>query len=87
MNDKMHLLLDKIGFSKENYDAFQNSKLSKIVLTKKTNSCMVIIDSEEYLPIEVVQELENKIFNLDSKVEHFQVIYHVQEQDLSLIHI
>lgn len=83
MNDKMHLLLDKIGFSKENYDAFQNSKLSKIVLTKKTNSCMVIIDSEEYLPIEVVQELENKIFNLDSKVEHFQVIYHVQEQDYS----
>ena len=53
MDEKLNLLLDKIEFDKDKYSFFENSKLIKIIVSPKTASINILIDSVDYLPVDI----------------------------------
>ena len=85
MEDKMHLLLDKINFDKDKYNYFKDAKLSKIVISKNKSNCNIYIDTNIYLPIDIVEELDFKIKNIDNSIEEYNVIYNVLNKDYSYL--
>ncbi len=85
MDAKMQLLLDKINFSKENYNFFTNAKLNKIILTKDKATCTIIISNDTYFPVDIVKELDEKIINLDANINHFTIIYKIDKINYSYL--
>ena len=85
MEDKIKILLDKIEFSKENYEIFANSKLSKIIVDRKSSTWTIFIENDNYFPIEVIEELEGKINKLDSNTKNFEIFYNILNTDYSYL--
>ena len=60
MDEKLEILLKRINLRDEYYSFFENAILDKIIISKKNNNkWLVKISLDEYLPIEVLDYLNN----------------------------
>ena len=85
MEEKIKILLDKINFDKEKYNVFSDAKLSKIVVNQKLSTWSIFIENDNYFPIEIVEELEEKISLLDPNTENFKIKYNIINKDNSYL--
>ena len=85
MDSKIELLLDRINYSKDKYSFFSNSKLLKIIVSEKKSSWTIYIENDTYYPIDVVEELEEKISNIDHNTSKFNIIYNIKNNDNSFL--
>ena len=75
MNDKIKILLDKIGIDEDHYTYFNDAQITKIKVNSKSNSWNIFIDKEELLPIDIYEELESKKMSIDPNVKKIEIIY------------
>ncbi len=85
MEEKMKILLDKIGYSSDKYSYFSSAKLSKIVVNKNKSTWIIYIENNDYFPLEVIEELEDKISLLDPNTNSFTIIYEIKNKDNSYL--
>lgn len=64
MDSKLEKLLNKTGIDKNSYTFFNNGKLLGIVTNDTKDCCLINIEIESNLPVEVYLELEEKIKNV-----------------------
>ena len=83
MEEKMGLLLDRIGLDKDHYDYFKNSKLKKIKVSRKNNSWIFFIEVSDMLPIEIIKEMEEKKYNFIEGDFLIEFVYDVLNKDYS----
>ena len=78
--DKMILtLLNKIDLCDiESY--FSDAKLTKINLSPKNSSCTIYIEVKNYLPVDIVEKLDENVSLIDSSISNYQVIYNVTDK-------
>ena len=81
MNEKIKILLDKINIDKNNYQYFSDATLTKIKVTKKDNSWNVFIDKKNPLPLNVIEELEEKKYLLDNTSKSIKFIFNIDNID------
>ena len=83
MEEKLEILLNKINMDKEKYPYFSSAKLTKIKIHQKTNSWEVFITNKVALPIEVVEELEEKKKNLEENATEITIIWDIENIDVN----
>ena len=83
MNDKMEILLNKINMDKEKYPYFSNAKLTRIRIHSQTKSWEVFISNPTALPLEVIEELEEKKYLLDEKASEITIIWDIETIDVN----
>ncbi len=83
MDDKIKILLDKIGIDENHYTYFNDAKITKIKVNSKSNSWNIFIDKDELLPIDIYEELEEKKFNLDSNVKKIEIVFNIKNINLN----
>ena len=83
MEDKIKILLDKIGIEKDNYKYFENAKLTKIKVNSKNNSWNIFIKNENPFPLEIIEELDSKKMNLDENTSSITFVYDIENIDLN----
>ncbi len=84
MDEKIKILLDKINIDKDNYQYFSDSKLTKIKINSKNNTWNIFIEKETLLPINVLEELFEKRFNLDDKAFSIEFIFDIKKPDINI---
>ena len=84
MDDKLKLLLDKINLDKENYKYFSNAKLTKIKVSSKDNSWNVFIKNDNPLPVDIIEELEDKKTNLDENISSITFVFDIENIDINI---
>lgn len=82
MDDKIKILLEKIEFPKEKYEDFKKARLEKIVITKNSSSCSIIIENEDYFSNEIVKQLDQTVSLLDQRISKYEIIYHIKNQEI-----
>ena len=83
MNDKMEILLNKINMDKEKYPYFSSAKLTKIKVHRKTSTWEVFISIPSALPLEIIEELEEKKNKLDEQAQEITFIWDVENIDVN----
>lgn len=79
MEEKINILLNKIGIDEESYQYFSDAKLTKIKVNTKNNSWNIFIEKEQLLPVNVLEELESKKMLLDSKASSIEFVFSIAE--------
>ncbi len=82
MEEKMQILLDRINFNQDHYYYLQTAKLSKIKVLKKENIWQIFIEEDDILPLEILQELENKKYVVAPNLNDVIFIHQIKNQDL-----
>ena len=85
MDEKIKILLDKISYSEDKYSYFSHAKLSKIVVNKNKSTWVIYIENDDYFPLDVVEELEEKINLLDPSTDNFKIVYNIKNKDNSYL--
>ena len=85
MDEKIKILLDKVGIGKDHFQYFNDAIMSKIRINSKTNSWNIYIDKDELLPIDVYRELEEKKMLLDDKASKIEIIYNIKNMNLNVL--
>ena len=83
MDEKINVLLDKINMDKEKYPYFSSAKLTKIKIHRQTNTWEVFITNPTALPIEVIEELEEKKKELDENAQDITIIWDIENVDIN----
>ena len=83
MDEKINVLLDKINMDKEKYPYFSSAKLTKIKIHRQTNTWEVFITNPTALPIEVIEELEEKKKELDKNAKEITIIWDIENVDVN----
>ena len=83
MDEKIEILLNKINMDKESFPYFSNAKLTKIKIHRKTSSWEVFIENKVALPVEVIEELEQKKMALDENAKEITVIWNIENIDVN----
>ena len=83
MDEKIEVLLNKINMDKEKYPYFSSAKLTKIKIHRKTSSWEVFITNKVALPIEVIEELEEKKNALDENAKEITIIWDIENVDIN----
>ena len=84
MDDKIKILLDKIGIDSNNYQYFNDAKITKIKVNSKSDSWNVFIDKDNLLPLNIYEELEEKKYVLDKNAEKIEFIFNIKNIDNNL---
>lgn len=82
MEEKLTILLDKIQMPKQHYSLFEKAHLEKIVVSRLQGNWIVFLTLENFLPLEVVKEIEakkhllapNTIFNYKVRNEDYHIL-------------
>lgn len=82
MEEKMQILLDRIDFNKDHYNYFQDAILSKIKVSKLDNSWQIYIDKDNVLPLDILEELEEKKLKVAPLLESVSIFYNIKNQSL-----
>ncbi len=82
MQDKMEVLLKKMGIDTSYFSFFEQAKLEKIVINSRNGSWLVILEVPSFLPLPLLIELEEKKKNLASDVTFS---YKIKEEDKSIL--
>ena len=85
MDDKIKILIDKIGIDENHYTYFNDAKITKIKVNSKTNSWNIFIDKDELLPIDIYEELESKKMNIDPNVKKIEIIFNIKNINLNTL--
>lgn len=83
MDEKIEVLLNKINMDKESFPYFSNAKLTKIKIHRKTSSWEVFIENKVALPVEVIEELEQKKMALDENAKKITIIWNIENIDVN----
>lgn len=83
MDEKIEVLLNKINMDKESFPYFSNAKLTKIKIHRKTSSWEVFIENKVALPVEVIEELEQKKMALDENAKEITIIWNIENIDVN----
>ncbi len=83
MDEKIEILLNKINMDKESFPYFSNAKLTKIKIHRKTSSWEVFIENKVALPVEVIEELEQKKMALDENAKEITIIWNIENIDVN----
>ena len=78
MNDKMKLLLDKMNIKEELYSSFLDSTIEKIIVNSKAKTWKVIIKNDNLFPKEIIEELEEKKYNIDKNIKDLYFNYDIE---------
>ena len=84
MEDKMKILLDKINIGEETFQYFNDAKILKIKVNPKAKSWNILIEKEDLLPVEILQELEEKKNLLDENAKSIEFIFEIKNKDLNV---
>lgn len=83
MDDKIEVLLKKIDMDKEKYPYFSSAKLTKIKIHRKTNTWEVFITNNQALPLEIIEEMEEKKYKLDENASSITFIWDIETIDIN----
>lgn len=78
----MQILLDRININHDHYSYFQFTKLSKIKVLQKENIWQIFFEEEDVLPLEALQELEDKKYLIAPNLKDVILIHQVSNQNL-----
>ena len=81
MEEKIKILLDKINMKENSQEFFSDAKLSKIKVTKRLDNWKIYIEKETLLPIEILEELEEKKYELDEHAKKIEFIFQINHPD------
>ena len=84
MDSKIEVLLGKTNIDKEYYQYFCDSKLSKIVVNKKTNDWNIYIDKDELLPLNVFEQLQDNRYLLDENSNNISIIFNISNPNYEI---
>ena len=82
MDSKIEILLNKINIDKDHYQYFSDAKITRIVVNKQATIWNIYIDKKELLPVEILEELEEKKFLLDEKIKEVKIIYNIEDKNI-----
>ena len=82
MDSKIEILLNKVNIDKEHYQYFSDAKITRIVVNKQGTIWNIFIDKKELLPLEILEELEDKKMSLDEKAEEIKIIYNIENSNI-----
>ena len=60
MEEKIKILLEKLQLTEESSSFFEKAELKKIIINKKSKAWDLMIQIEKDLPLEVLEEMEEK---------------------------
>ncbi len=83
MDDKIKILLDKINIDNTSYQYFNDAKITRILISSKTKCWNIYIDKDELLPINILEELENKKYLLDENSPKITFIWNIKNQNIN----
>ena len=83
MDEKVKILLDKMNMDEQSYPYFHDAKITKIKVNPKKNSWTVFLEKETLLPVLVLEELEEKKFQLDQNVKTIDFVFDIQNSDIN----
>ena len=75
MDDKIKILLEKLGVVEDHYNYFLDSKLTKIKVNTRENRWTIFISKESMLDIEIIKELEEKKFLIAPALNEVRIVY------------
>ena len=81
MDENIKKLLDKINMDESSYPYFNDAKMTKIKVNQKQNAWLIFIDKDNLLPVEILEELENKKMNLDNRASHIEFTFNIKNPD------
>ena len=84
MDEKIQILLDKINIDKDHYQYFSDAKISKIRINSKTGNWNIFVQKDNLLPVEILEELEEKKKLLDEKAQEIGFIFDVKNPDTTI---
>ena len=84
MEQKIKILLDKLNIGEEYFQYFCDASITKIKVNSKKNSWNVFIKINKMIPVDVYQQLENNKMKLNDQASSIELVFEVEEQDLSL---
>ncbi len=83
MDNKVKILLDKIGIDENSYQYFNDAEITKIKVSSKTNNWNIFITKTKLLPVKVLEELESKKMLLDEKASNIEFIFQIEDPDMN----
>ena len=83
MDEKVKILLDKMNMDEQSYPYFHDAKITKIKVNPKKNSWTVFLEKEALLPVSILEELEEKKFQLDQNVKTVDFVFDIQNGDMN----
>ena len=84
MNNKVKILLDKIGIDNNNYQYFSDCEITKITISKSSGNWTIFLKMNNLLPLPVYEELEEKKNRLDENAGSIDFIFDIKNQDLEM---
>jgi len=82
MEEKIKILLEKLQLTEESSSFFEKAELKKIIINKKSKAWDLMIQIEKDLPLEVLEEMEEKKYILGDDVTFH---YEVKKQNPNLL--
>ena len=82
MDNKIKILLDKIGIDENSYQYFNDAVITKIKVNSKTNNWNIFITKTKLLPLKVLEELESKKMLLDDKASSIEFVFQIEDPDM-----
>ena len=86
MEEKIKLFLDRIHFDKDDYKFFDDSKLTKIKITKDKKTWNIFISKKNNLPVEIIKKVDDKKHNLYKDAKIINIHYDVEDNNLEILH-
>ena len=80
MEEKIKILLDRIGLQEDHYNYFLDSKLKKIKVSRNDNSWILFIEKDTMLPLEIIKEMEEKKHNVMENLSSVEIVYEIKEK-------
>jgi len=84
MDEKIKILLDKIQMNESSYKYFEDAKITRIVVSSKTNNWNIYIEKKDLVPVKILEELENKKMLLDDKAKEIIFIWNIENEDINI---
>ncbi len=81
MDDKIKILLDRLNIENNHYPSFYNSKLTKIKVNKKSNSCIIYLSNDKMFDVNIIKELENNKHLIDKSIDKVSIVYDFESKD------
>ena len=81
MDENIKKLLDKINMDENSYPYFNDAKMTKIKVNQKQNTWLIYIEKDNLLPLETLEELENKKMHLDDKANRIEFVFEIKNPD------
>jgi len=81
MDEKLRILLTKEEIDDTYISSFTDSKLERIVVSKKNKTWTIYLQNNEMYPKEIIRELEKNKYKLDSNATEIHFVYHFDQID------